>query len=134
MYDATYGGRYLDVNGWWYDGDVFIAKLNGPNSGLMNLDLQAERREIRAFSIVRQYGSIRFSGASSDVPVSQYRLMRRKGNEGFITLKTIALSELQNNQFQMQDKYLEKDVPYIYRVEAYDDAGKLIGISSEKTI
>jgi hypothetical protein len=60
--------------------------------------------------------------------------MRRKGDEGFVLLKAIAPSELQNNQFQMQDKYLEKDIPYTYRVEAYDATGQLIGISSERTI
>jgi hypothetical protein len=125
-------GSYQTNKGGYFD--VFISKLNGSLSGLFNLDLQAERREIRAFSIVRQYGSIRFLGASSDVPVSQYRLMRRGGGDGFIILKAIAPSEMQDNQFQMQDKYLEKDVPYTYWVEAYDAAGKLLGISTEKTI
>jgi hypothetical protein len=60
--------------------------------------------------------------------------MRRKGSEDFALLKAIAPSELQNNQFQMQDKYLEKDIPYTYRLEAYDDSGQLIGIPTEKTI
>ncbi len=49
--------------------------------------------------------------------------MRRKGNEGFVLVKTIAPSELQNNQFQTQDKYLEKDFLYTYRLEACDVAG-----------
>jgi len=101
---------------------------------LLGLDLQAERREIKAFSIMRQYGAIRFLGAISDHPVAQYRLMRRKGSEDFVVLKTIASSELQNNQFQMQDKYLEKGIPYTYRLEAFDANGQLIGISSEKSI
>jgi hypothetical protein len=101
---------------------------------LMNIDLLAERREVRAFSIMRQYGRIQFLPGNTSVQVSQYRLMRRKGNEDFIVLRTITPSELQNNQFQMQDKYLEKGTPYTYRVEVYDAAGQLIGISSEKTI
>ena len=107
---------------------------NAVFSILMNIDLVAERREARAFSIVRQYGRIQFLIGNASVPVSEYRLMRRKGGEDFIVLKAIALSELQNNQFQMQDKYLEKGATYTYRVEAYDAAGQLIGISSEKTI
>ena len=118
--------------------DVVNASINGTSEAmfsiLLGLDLQAERREIKAFSIMRQYGAIRFLGAISDYPVAQYRLMRLKGDEGFITLETIAPSELQDNQFQMQDKYLEKDIPYTYRLEAYDANGQLIGISSEKTI
>ena len=118
--------------------DVVNAAINDTSEAmfsiLLGLDLQAERREIKAFSVMRQYGAIRFLYANPDHPAAQYRLMRRKGNEGFITLKTIAPSELQNNQFQMQDKYLEKDIPYTYRVEAFDANGQLIGISSEKSI
>ncbi|HEX7501945.1 MAG TPA: hypothetical protein VF451_00875, partial [Acidobacteriota bacterium] len=61
-------------------------------------------------------------------------LMRRQGNGDFIAIRTIAPSELQGNQFQMQDKYLEKGTLYTYRVRAYDAAGKLVGISMGKTI
>jgi hypothetical protein len=107
---------------------------NSVFSILMNIDLLAERREVRAFSIVRQYGQIQFLVDASSVQVAQYRLMRRQGSVEFVLLKTIAPSELQNNQFQMQDKYLEKDIPYTYRVEAYDAGGQLIGISMDKTI
>jgi hypothetical protein len=66
--------------------------------------------------------------------VAEYRIMRRKGSADFTLLRTIAPTELQNNQFQMQDKYLEKDAPYTYRVEAYNASGQIVGISVEKTI
>ncbi len=140
---------------------------------LMDIDLQAQRREVRAFSVLRQYGRIQFlapapsnqagapsvtrrrgsddfaltrAGAlselrnrqhwakASSVQVAEYRLLRRKGSEEFVLLRTIAPSELQNDRFQMQDKYLEKDITYAYRVEAYDAAGQLVGRSVEKTI
>ena len=116
------------------DNPVINDTSNAVFSILMNIDLLAERREARAFSIVRQYGRIQFLIGSATVPVSQYRLMRLKSGEDFILLKTIMPSELQNNQFQMQDKYLEKGTTYTYRVDAYDAAGQLIGISSEKSI
>jgi hypothetical protein len=101
---------------------------------MMNLDLQAERREVRAFSILRYYGRIQFSVEAASATVVQYRLMRRQGIGNFALLRAIAPSELQNNRFSMQDKYLEKDIPYTYRVEAYDAVGQLVGISLEKTI
>jgi hypothetical protein len=101
---------------------------------MMNLDLQAERREIKAFSILRHYGQIQFMAGYFGGLVSQYRLMRCQGSGAFALLRTIAPYELQNNQFQMQDKYLEKDITYTYRVEAYDATEQLVGISSEKTI
>jgi hypothetical protein len=140
---------------------------------LMNIDLQAERREVKAVSILRQYGRIQFLVDASSVQaakhrftrredrdyfishkmalpsemqnnrplaqdssaqVAEYRIMRRKGSADFTLLRTIAPTELQNNQFQMQDKYLAKDTPYTYRVEAYNASGQLVGISLEKTI
>ena len=110
-------------------GDVVFSILM-----MMNLDLRADRREVRAFSILRQYGQIQFTVETSAIPVTQYRLMRRKGTGDFALLRAIAPAELQNNQFQMQDKYLEKDIPYTYRVEAYNAAENLIEISLEKTI
>jgi hypothetical protein len=111
--------------------EAFVAKLNGMS---VNLDLQAERREIRAFSILRHYGQIQFMVETHDVPVLEYRILRRQGNGDLVLLKTIASQELQNNQFQMQDRYLEKDTPYTYRIEAYIAGEQLVGISMEKTI
>lgn len=101
---------------------------------LLDLDLQVERREIKAFSISRHYGWIQFLGGDPGTAVAQYRLLRRRGAGEFVLICTITPSELHDNQFQMQDKYLEKDIPYTYRLEAFDSDGKLIGISSEKNI
>jgi hypothetical protein len=117
QHDPGHGGRYA-------------SKL----SNLMNLDLLAERCEVKAFSILRHYGRIQFLGGNPDVPVAQYRIMRRQGNGDFVLIRTVTPSELRDNQFQMQDKYLEKDIPYTYRVEACDAAGKVVGISKGKTI
>lgn len=117
QHDAGHSGRYASR----------LVKL-------LDLDLQAERREIKAFSILRQYGLIHFLGGDAGMQVGQYRIMRCKGSEDFTLLRTVTPSELQNNQFQMQDKYLEKDITYTYRVEAYDASGQLTGISSGKTI
>ncbi len=130
---ATAGLHLLRVAA--YDGDggmghdevtVQVVKLK--------LEVQAERREVRAFSIARYYGQIQFTVDNPGIPVAQYRLMRREGSGDFVLIRTITPSELQNNQFQMLDKYLQKDTSYTYRVEAYDTAGQSISCSAEKTI
>jgi uncharacterized repeat protein (TIGR01451 family) len=100
----------------------------------VKLELLAERREAQAFSILRQYGQIQFLAEDFALPVAQYRILRKKGTGNFELLKTVTPAELQNGQFQMQDKYLEKGTAYTYRVEAYNVVGQLIGISPEKTI
>jgi len=113
--------------------DAFVSKLSG-SLGNVRLDLLAERRDVRTFSMVRQYGQIRFTVETRGILVAQYRIMRRQGSDDFVLLKEIAPSELEDNRFQVQDKYLEKDTPYTYMVEAYNDAGQVIGRSAEKTI
>jgi hypothetical protein len=55
---------------------------NAVFSIIMSLDLQADRREVRSFSVVRQYGQIRFLGGNLNVPAAQYRILRRQGIEG----------------------------------------------------
>ncbi len=98
------------------------------------LELLVERRTVQAFSILRHYGQIQFLVEDFGLQMAQYRILRQKGSGDFELLKTVLPGELQNNQFQMQDKYLEEDTAYTYRVEAYDTTGQLVGISLEKTI
>ena len=117
QHDAGHNGRYVS-----------------PFPDLVSLDLSAERREVKAFSIVRQYGQVQFMVGDPDVPVAQFRIMRRKGDAHAELFRTVTPSELQDNRFQVQDKYLEKDAAYTYRVDAYDAAGQLIGRSAAKTI
>ncbi len=100
----------------------------------VSLNLQVERRDIKAFSILRQYAQILCTVETSGLQVARYNIMRRKGTADFSLLGTIAPSELQNNQIHLQDKYLEKDSTYSYRVEACDASGQLIGISMERSI
>jgi hypothetical protein len=76
----------------------------------------------------------RFPANAFSAQVAEYRILRRQGGGIFELLRKVAPSELQDNRFQMQDRYLERVATYTYRVEAYDAAGQLIGISSERTI
>ncbi len=114
--------------------DGYVSKLKGIGNGGVKLSLSAERRDVVAFSIVRQYGEIGFTVDTLGLPVGQYRIIRRQGNGDYVPLRTVAPSELNDNQFQMQDKYLEKMTGYTYIVEAYDEAMLVIGRSAEKRI
>ncbi len=110
-----------------YYSNSFISKLGS------FLILNVERRDARAFSMVRQYCQIQLKNGVPSIPVTQYLVFRRQGSGDFELIRTIDPSELNDNMFQMQDKYLEKDMRYTYRVEAYDAAGKLLG-GDERTI
>jgi hypothetical protein len=98
------------------------------------ITLSAKRLELKAFSILRQYGQIQFTVENSAFPAAYYCIRRRKGKGDFILFKTITPAELQNNHYQMQDRYLDKGTAFTYRVEAYNASGQIIGIPVEKTI
>jgi hypothetical protein len=101
---------------------------------IADIQLSAERRELRTYCSVRYYGQVEFKGVTSPVVIQEYRLLRRKGNGDFEVLRKIAASEIRRNRFSYQDMYLEKNWQYTYLVEAYDAAGRLVGSSAEKMI
>ncbi len=118
----------------FWGGDSNIGVIFSRPLPIHIMTVSAERREIKAFSVLLQYGQIRFMVENSDVSAAYYCIMRRKGSSDFVLLRTVLSSELQNSQLQMEDKYLEKGIPYTYRVEAYDASGHLFGLPVEKTI
>jgi len=101
---------------------------------LMHLELQAERHELRSFSILRHIGKICFQAGNPSVDVERYKLLRRKSSSDYDFFRNVLPSELKNNQFEIEDRYLEKNLKYTYRVEAFNAEGKLVGYSDEKTI
>jgi hypothetical protein len=101
---------------------------------LMHLELQAERHELRSFSILRHIGKICFQAGNPSVDVERYKLLRRKSSSDYEFFKNVLPSELKNNQFEIEDRYLEKNLKYTYMVEAFNAEGKLVGYSDEKTI
>ena len=127
--DAAYDRGLAGVS------DGCVSKLQGSGGRGVKLDLWAERRDVAAFSIASQYGQLRFTVKTFGLPVSQYHVMRRQG-QGDVSCcaRRSAPSELNDNQFQMQDKYLEKLSEYTYMIEAYDEAMQLLGRSADETI
>lgn len=120
-----------------------MTRLGGDSNGgvifslplpVHTITLSAKRLEFKAFSILRQYGQIQFTVENSAFPAAYYCIRRRKGKGDFILFKTITPAELQNNHYQMQDRYLDKGATFTYRVEAYNASGQIIGIPVEKTI
>jgi uncharacterized repeat protein (TIGR03803 family) len=98
------------------------------------ITVQAERKEVRAFIIRRQFAQIGFTLNDPALPATSFRFVRSKNGGDFLPLRTVGLSELQNNRFQMEDQDLENNTPYTYQVEANNASGQIIAISIEKTI
>lgn len=94
----------------------------------------AERFCDKAFIIQYQFGVIEFTVENPDMQACKFRIVRSQDGDDFMLLDEIDASELQNNRFRMEDKNLEKNSIYTYRVAAYNSSGQIIAISKEKTI
>ncbi len=97
----------------------------------VEIDMQAALREIRAWSFLRLYGEINIQVRDNGLPVNSFRLLRRRAEGAFSVITEISRSELQSGAYRFQDKYLQAGVSYIYRVEALDSRGNVLGRSAD---
>ena len=61
-------------------------------------------------------------------------LYRKGAGESYQLIKEILFSDFQNSGYSFIDKFLDRDVSYIYRVDALDPGGNVIGVSNEESI
>jgi hypothetical protein len=98
------------------------------------LILQVERHEERAWIVKKEYAGIRVTVDNpDDITISKFILYRQEGS-GFQAIKEILPSEFQGGSISFNDESLERNMTYIYKIEALDQQGKIIGISNEVTI
>jgi hypothetical protein len=98
------------------------------------LMLQVEREEERAWIIRKEYGTVRLTVDNpADIAVAKFIVYRQEGT-GYHVIREIPASELQGGSISFNDEYLGRNMTYIYKVEALDAQGKIVGISNEVTI
>jgi len=100
-----------------------------------SLGLVVQKLEEKAWIVKQFYGKVVLSvgGLDPTVPI-RYVLNRKQGGGEYRALKEFNSSELQNNTYTYEDKFLEADVTYIYQVVAYNASGQVIGRSDEITV
>ena len=98
------------------------------------LQLQVERQEEHAWIIRKEFAAVQLTVDNpGDIAVAKFVVYRQEGN-GFQAIKEILPSELQGGSFSFTDEDLGKNMTYIYKVEAQDTEGKIVGISNLVTI
>jgi hypothetical protein len=99
------------------------------------LALVVQKLTEKAWIVKQYYGKIVLSvdGLDPTVPI-KYVLNRKQSGGEYKALKEFNSSELQNNTYTYEDKFLEADVTYIYQVVAYNPSGQVIGRSDEITV
>jgi hypothetical protein len=98
------------------------------------LILQAERLEERAWILKKEYVMARLTVDNPmDIAISKLIVYRQEGT-GYHAVKEISSSELQGGMISFIDESVEKNMTYIYKVEALDADGKIVGISNLVTL
>jgi hypothetical protein len=99
------------------------------------LALVVQKLAEKAWIVKQYYGKIVLSVDGLDPSVSiKYALNRKQSGGEYKLLKEFSSSDLKNNTYTYEDKFLEAEVTYIYQVVAYNASGQVIGRSQEITV
>lgn len=101
----------------------------------LNVRLEAERREERAWIIKRQYGEVGLLvNNPGSTPISKYILYKKESDGGYEVMKEIPISEFKKGKYIYYDKYLDENKTYTYKVEVINPDGVIIATPQPVTI
>ena len=97
--------------------------------------LQVQLLTESAWIVQRKYAKITVSVGGLDSSISiNYVIYRKKGNDAYQSLKEFSSADLQGGSYTYEDKFLDNDTAYTYKVVAYSLGGQEIGHSGEVTV
>ncbi|MCK5057854.1 MAG: SBBP repeat-containing protein [Candidatus Aminicenantes bacterium] len=98
------------------------------------LTLRVSREQERAWLVSRDYGKIDLTVENpTELQAARYIFYRKESFGLYRAIREIPGAELQGETYSFNDLYLEKGKTYIYKAEALDSKGVLIGLSKEKS-
>lgn len=113
----------------WDDSSILLNKANVCIKAYAKykkpiVSMQAERRDLRGWLVYRSYGKVTLNVENpDDVAIDKYIIYRSVNGTEFAPIREISPGEMQNNSFTFQDKYLDRDVRYIYQAAAVEPNG-----------
>ena len=115
------------------------ARLNLARALAQNLVLTmtVSRRQVRAWVLAKDYAEVYFSvekDPGSSISGETYTVYRKTLSGTYQSVKEIAASETQNGAFTYYDKYLDRNVGYVYVIQARNAQGEVIAMSNEQSI
>ncbi len=103
----------------------------------MTLQLQAERKEDRAWMIRSRFTEITvditLGNASQVPPVQTYRIYKKSIGAAYRVLRDASPPEVQNNRITVTDNDIEEGEVYIYKAVALDASGRVLAESQPVT-
>jgi hypothetical protein len=99
--------------------------------------MTVSRRQANAWVLAKDYAEVYFSvekDPGSMISGETYTVYRKTLGGTYQSVKEIAASELQNGAFTYYDKYLDRNVGYVYVIQARSAQGEVIALSNEQRI
>jgi len=99
------------------------------------LTLQGVRAEEKAWLIKKEYGRLSISTDNNDASTIAAYVIYRKATGGvFQVLREISFSDASGGNFLYRDQYLDTNLSYTYRIDAFDTGRNRLAASNEITI
>ncbi len=99
------------------------------------IKLTGSRKEEKVWIVVSDYGDFVFTvKKQKKIEISEFVIQKKYGSFEYKEVMRVGYDKLINNGYSFTSAGLEKDVDYVFRVVAYDNAGNVIGVSREVTI
>ena len=111
-------------------GDAYVTVTLSP----VKLILEGERRSITVGSQSRHYAQFSISVSAERGQFARLRLMRRTDDGEFVPQVSYPAEQFAAGTVEYADKYLNPERVYRYRLEALDNAGRVMGRSEELSL
>ncbi|HEX7503377.1 MAG TPA: S8 family serine peptidase [Acidobacteriota bacterium] len=101
------------------------------------LSMTVFRRQASAWVLAKDYAEVYFSvekDPGSSISGETYTVYRKTLSGTYQAIKDIAASELQNGAFTYYDKFLDRNLGYVYVIQARNAQGEVIAMSNEQGI
>ena len=115
------------------------ARLNLARALAQNLVLSmtVSRRQASAWVLAKDYAEVYFSvekDPGSSISGETYTVYRKTLSGTYQSVKEIAASEIQNGAYTYYDKFLDRNLGYVYVIQAHNAQGEVIAMSNEQGI
>jgi subtilisin family serine protease len=101
------------------------------------LTMTVSRRQATAWVLAKDYAEVYCmveKDPGSSISGETYTVYRKTLSGTYESVKEIAASEIQNGAFTYYDKYLDRNLGYVYVIQARNAQGDVIAMSNEQSI
>ncbi len=99
------------------------------------ISIQGNRKKEYFWIVEKEYAELKIQVENAfSALIAKYHIYRKESNGNYAVIKKLTKSELESGNFIYNDKYIEKNKNYKYKVIALDLNNREVGVSNEISI